>query len=181
MSASPTFIDRMGEDLRGAYRRHAARRRKRHIAVVVVVAALGATATAGAVTGVFDGFTVLQDQQANIVGTPPKLITCGASGCVRGNQSSSQQWLYFFSHRVGDGLPTSGNLSETAVDQAVYDDKGNELSPPKGAELSYACTTMDGSNLDCSPQNRVGELPRGTAIYVLSPAEYPGYTGPVPY
>jgi hypothetical protein len=161
MSNSPTFIDRMGADLRQAYVRYSMRRRRRRIAAMVAVVALGATGAAGAVVGV-----------------PPEYITCGASGCVPGRHASSGSWFYQLNHRVGDGMPTWGNLREGLMAQGAFDGKGNTLNPPEGAVITYACTTMDANNLDCVPEDRVGELPWGTAIYVLSLTEYPGYSGP---
>jgi hypothetical protein len=179
MSNSPTFIDRMGADLRQAYLRYSMRRRRRKVAAMVAVVALGATGAAGAVvTGIFNSFTILPDQHANIVGVPPEFITCGPSGCVPGRQPASGGWLYQLNHRVGDGMPTWGNLREGLMAQGAFDGKGNTLNPPEGAVITYACTTMDANNLDCVPEDRVGELPWGTAIYVLSLTEYPGYSGP---
>ena len=88
---------------------------------------------------------------------------------------------YDFSHSLGDDLPVTrwGHLSETAPVQGVFGANGKTLSPPDGAELSYACTAIDGDHLGCVALARFGgTLPRNTAIYVLSPSEYPGYTGP---
>jgi hypothetical protein len=180
MRSSSTFIDRLGADLERAYSAHSIRRRRRRVVVGVVALALAATATAGAVTGLFDGFTISQDQQANIVGDPPHYLACGPAGCIRTDQSSVSggRWLYQLSHRVGAGLPTSGNVQESLTKQSAFGPTGKELSSPAGAEIAYACTTIDGDTVDCTPLEHVGTLPRGTAIYLLSLTEYPGYEGP---
>jgi hypothetical protein len=183
METTSSFLDRLGGDLCAAYARHSARRRRRRIVLLVIVSALVLAAAATAVTGIVTGFGIDQGKHADIVGTPPRHIACGPSGCVRvrGRAAPSGRWLYYFSHSLGYDLPSTrwGSLSESAPAQDVFDANGKTLSRPDGAELSYACTTIEGDRLDCIVLSRFGgTLPHGTAIYVLSASEYPGYMGP---
>lgn len=175
MGDDPLFLDQLEIDLRRAYARHARRRRRRRVALVVCSLAFVAVATASAVTGALDGFTIAQDREAHIVGSPPRLIACGTDGCVRAGTRGSPDGrrLYVFSHRLGDDLPTSGHIAESFPGQAVFDDNGNELKPPSGAELAFICTSIDADRLDCSPLATADDtLPRGAAIYILSTSEY---------
>jgi hypothetical protein len=59
----------------------------------------------------------------------------------------------------------------------VLGENSKELNPRTGAKLGYACSIIGGNNLECVAQNGVGELPKGTAAYVLSPTEHPRYSG----
>jgi hypothetical protein len=183
METTSVFLDRLGGDLRAAYVCHAAKRRRRRIVLTVVVAALALAGAATAVgSGLVTSFGIDQGKHAEIVGAPPKHIACGPSGCVRVHGVVPPgHWLYLFSHSLGHNRPIMrwGQLGESVPDQSVYDDDSNEISPPARAEISYACTTIDGERLDCfALARRGGTLPRGTAIYILSASEYPGYTGP---
>jgi hypothetical protein len=176
MELDSSFLDRLETDLRRAYGRHRRSRRRRQTIVVAAAGALVVAATASAFTGVLGVFNIDQSKQATIVGTPPQLIECNTAGCIRMDAKqpdTDARRRYELSHRVGDDLPTSGKLAETPPGQGVFDQNGNELSPPAGVELSYVCTTITAEQLECTPLSAAGgSLPRGAAIYVLSPSEY---------
>jgi hypothetical protein len=172
----PDFLDRLGADLGRAYTAHASRRRRRRVATLAPLVALTLVATAAGVSTLIDGFGIDQNKQADITGTPPALIACGAAECARSDSTSQlpdAAWRYEFSHTLGTDLPSSGALAESEPGQGVFDSKGNELDPPAGANLAYACTAIHADSLNCEPLVKAGpSLPRGTAIYILSPSEY---------
>lgn len=177
MRAASPFLDQLGADLQNAYGRQTSRRHRRSVSFMVGLAALVFVATAGASGAIQGWFSIDQSGKGvSIAGRPPAVISCGARGCVLPSSptaSTRGYHRYVFSHTLGQDLPSSGSLQETLPGQAVFDKNGNQLSPPKGAELAYICTTIQGGSLGCSVLRTAGSsLPRGAAIYILSPSEY---------
>jgi hypothetical protein len=176
MTATSPFLERLEHDLRKSYTRHSARRRRRRTILLIAAVGLVFAASASAASGILGWFTIDQNGHVSITGTPPAQISCIPSGCVLPTAETTgagDRLLYEFSHQLGDDLPNTGNISESLPGQGVFDHNGNELAPPTGAELAYVCTTIDGNQLGCSPLSTAGAtLPRGAAIYILSPSEY---------
>ena len=174
MAASYSFIDELELDLRRAYLRHVPRRRRlRAVTLAAAVVAVAVVATAGAATGVLGWFGIDQDGAVSIP-DPPQLISCSPSGCLLGTATPAPgSFPYVFSHKLGDDLPASGRLDESLPGQGVIGPDGRSLVPPAGAQLAYVCTALSAERIDCTPLTAAGStLPRGAAIYILSPTAY---------
>ena len=118
MNAESPFLDRLGLDLRQAYRRQASRRRRRIVVFVVVLSTFVFVAAAGASGAIQGWFSIDQSGKGvSISGTPPTVISCSGSTCVLPSSSAAAgvgYLRYGFSHTLGQDLPSQGSLQETA-------------------------------------------------------------------